>query len=396
MVQPMPSSGQAVPLPNKLCSHAPLTALQVSSEHGLPSSQTLGLPLHWPSTQKSPEVQAFASLQGVASRAWVTQPTSATQPSRVHGFLSLQPKGVPWHQPLLHLSLVVHASPSLQGKPIKGTALQPVATQVLVVQGLPSSHSASVKHGHAISPGRHLPLSQVSPLVHGSASLQGAALGLWLQPKVASHKSFVHGLPSSQVEAGSGVPTHLPPLQMSYWVHKLPSVQVTSRGKNTQPSLASHLSAVQGDLSSHTSDRPWHWPWMQNVANVHASPSLQGASTFSLHWLGLAGSQNKQGLPSDTACAGTHTGPMLHTAGLGNGTHAPAMHMSMVQGLPSATHGGLSGPDNGSWLQPKPTMQLSPVQGTPSSQSSGFPGLHWPPPHASAAVHGSPSSQGPP
>jgi hypothetical protein len=108
--------------------------------HPLPSSHTGG----GPPTQIPPEhvslvVQALASLHGLELLVY-THPTAELHESSVQPFPSSQ-KGAapPMHIPRVHVSLVVQASPSLQGFELFENTQMPL-WQVSVVQTLPSLH----------------------------------------------------------------------------------------------------------------------------------------------------------------------------------------------------------------------------------------------------------------
>jgi hypothetical protein len=82
--------------------------------HGLPSSQLVGVPgWHEPPLQTSPVVQAFPSLHGAVLFVWTQPPSCGLQLSSVHGLLSSQLTGVPAQTPLEQTSPVVHGLPSL-------------------------------------------------------------------------------------------------------------------------------------------------------------------------------------------------------------------------------------------------------------------------------------------
>ena len=83
--------------------------------------------------------------------------------------------GPPRHRPPLHLSLVVQAFPSLHGA-VLFVWMQPVAgLQLSSVQPLPSSQLSA-------GPPTQPPLLQVSLIVQAFPSLQGAVLAVWTQP----------------------------------------------------------------------------------------------------------------------------------------------------------------------------------------------------------------------
>ena len=121
-----------------------------------------------------------------------TQPATGSQPSDVHSAPSSHGMLKPVHAPVLQLSLVVQTLASSQA-PRYGMWVQPVvALQLSMVHGLPSLQSVNA------APKQMVP-SQTSPLVHASPSSQVAPLAVvWVQPKLVSHWSVVHGLPSAQ------------------------------------------------------------------------------------------------------------------------------------------------------------------------------------------------------
>src|SRR5439155_805055 len=131
--------------------------------------------------------------------------------------------GPPTHLPPLHLSLVVQAFPSLHGA-VLFVWKQPVAgLQVSSVQTLPSSQLSA-------GPPTQPPLLQVSLVVQALPSLQGAVLAVWTQPPAASHVSVVQTLPSSQatgVNAQPRVGSQVSVVQAfpSLQVRKVPSVK---------------------------------------------------------------------------------------------------------------------------------------------------------------------------
>ena len=83
----------------------------------------------------------------------------------VHGLPSLQFLAVPLHTPLVHTSVAVHASPSVQDVPFgNGTYGQAsTASQALEVHTVPPLQTTAL-------PGWQLPLAQWSPVVHALLS----------------------------------------------------------------------------------------------------------------------------------------------------------------------------------------------------------------------------------
>ncbi len=270
VVQTKPSS-HGEPSGSLTMSHMPPSAdTQKSVVHGLPSLQTLAVPVHLPLWQASLRVQLSPSSQMLPlARGVKTQlPLVASQVSVVHALLSLQVAGEPAQTPAVHLSLAVHDLPSSQVVPsvtLVNTQLPVVASQVSLVQPLLSVQTLAVPP--------HLPLVQASLRVQARPSLQAVPLVTLVYthaPVVVSQLSVVQALLSVQVLA---VPLHLPVVQMSGLVqallslHELPSVTLL----NTHlPVLVSHTSLVQGLLSLQTSCVPTHLPL------AHASLLLQG------------------------------------------------------------------------------------------------------------------------
>src|SRR5262245_27674115 len=87
--------------------------------------------------------------------------------------------------------------------------------QASLVHGLPSSQLGG-------GPPTHVPLAQVSPVVHALPSLHDAVLLAWTQPFAVLHESSVQGLLSLQF--GGGPPTQLPFEQVSLVVQALLSL----------------------------------------------------------------------------------------------------------------------------------------------------------------------------
>src|SRR5439155_223789 len=171
-------------------------------------------PAHTPPLHASFVVHTLPSSQGAVLFVW-TQPVAGLQVSSVHTFPSSQlGDAPPTHLPPLHLSLVVQAFPSLQGA-VFFVWTQPVAgLQVSSVQTLPSSQLSA-------GPPTQPPLLQVSFVVQAFPSLQGAVLAVWTQPVLGLQVSSVQTLPSSQL--GARPLTQTPPLHRSLSVQAFPS-----------------------------------------------------------------------------------------------------------------------------------------------------------------------------
>src|SRR5439155_22246408 len=92
-------------------------------------------------------------------------------------------------------------------------------------------------------PPTQLPPLQVSFVVHALPSSHGAMLLVCAQPVDGLQVSSVQRLPSSQL--GPAPPRHRPPLQASLVVQALPSLQATGLLVWTQPLVGSQLASVQ-------------------------------------------------------------------------------------------------------------------------------------------------------
>lgn len=255
--------------------------MQSSLVHTLPSSQGL-VPLHSPLTHLSLVVHAMPSLQLAPSLVGVnTQPVLGSQLSVVHAWPSshLRPPATPAQLPLVHVSLLVHTLPSSQPLPL-GLAvfLQPLsAKHTSSVQALPSSQFAEPTVVQK-------PPWQLSPAVQALPSLQVAPLGNGVNlqsPVTASQPSVVHTRPSWQILP---LPLHLPPTHFSPVVHGLPSSQIAPSGAGAcaQVPVPSQLSVVHGSLSSQPLTGPPHLPAVHASGLVHATPSLHGLPSAAL------------------------------------------------------------------------------------------------------------------
>src|SRR5439155_21565879 len=111
-------------------------------------------------------------------------------------------------------------------------------------------------------PPTQLPPLQVSFVVHALPSSHGAMLLVCAQPVDGLQVSSVQRLPSSQL--GPAPPTHRPPLQASLVVQALPSLQGRVLLAWRQPVVGSQLSSVQGLPSSQViGGSAEHVPWLQ-------------------------------------------------------------------------------------------------------------------------------------
>ena len=98
--------------------------------------------------------------------------------------------------------------------------------------------------------------------------------GAFTQPATGSQLSAVQAKPSLQL---MGVPAHSPVLQMSLFVHALPSLQPALLGTCAQPLTGSQLSVVQSLSSLHGSV-----PCGTQVVAVQISPVVQTSPSSQL------------------------------------------------------------------------------------------------------------------
>ena len=194
------------------------------------------------------------------------------QLSDVQAFASLQTLPVPAQTPAVHTSLLVQALPSLHVPPLAmlvKTQLPVLTSQVSVVQALLSLQVLAVPP--------HLPVVQVSGLVQALPSLQvvpSVALANKQLPVPVSHESLVQPLPSLQTLA---VPPQLPAVQMSLAVQALPSLQALPSASPMflqLPVVGAQLSDVQALLSLQFLAVPAQRPALHASPAVQASPSL--------------------------------------------------------------------------------------------------------------------------
>jgi hypothetical protein len=281
---------------------------------------------------------------------------------------SLQPSAPPpTHDPPLHASPVVQASPSLHAAVLFACAHPLAGLQESSVQPLPSSQLSA-------GPPTHAPPLHASPVVHALPSLQAAALFVWTHPVAGLQESSVQPLLSLQSSAGP--PAQAPPLQVSTVVHALPSLQAAALLLCTHPVARSHESSVQGLPSSQlNADEPAHTPPEQTSPVEQGSPSSQGALLFA--WTQpFAGLQESSVHP--LASSQSRAGPAAQ---------APPLHASaVVQALPSSQGAKLF-----AWTQPLAGSQESSVHPLPSLQPSAGPPTQAPPLHTSAVVQAFPS-----
>jgi hypothetical protein len=127
----------------------PLTGLQESAVHALPSSQLSAVPaVHVPLWQVSAPLHTVPSAHEVPlARLACRQPVTGSQLSVVHALLSLQLSAVPAvHAPLWQLSAPLHTVASAQEVPFTtGVCVHPkTGSQLSVVQTLKSLQVSAV------------------------------------------------------------------------------------------------------------------------------------------------------------------------------------------------------------------------------------------------------------
>src|SRR6266481_4417480 len=245
----------------------PVASLQESVVQALPSSQFgAAPPAQLPPLHVSGVVHALPSSHGSVLLRCV-HPVAGLQPSSVQTLPSLQSSaGPPWQLPPLQVSAVVQALLSLQGSVLL-TCVHPVAgLQPSSVQTLPSLQFGG-------GPPTQLPPLQVSLVVQALSSSHGLVLLVCAHPVAGLHVSLVQTLLSLQ--SVGGPPTQLPPLQVSFDVHALLSLQGSLLLVWVQPVAGLQASSVQALLSSQLGGAPpVQTPFRQTSFDVHALLSL--------------------------------------------------------------------------------------------------------------------------
>ena len=371
----------------------------MSNVHASPSSQIVTLPpVHTPLAQTSPAVQALLSSHAVPSFALLKlqPPVLASQLSVVQALPSSHAATLPLptHAPPWHLSPTVQTLPSSHAMPFATFAVHAPLTHRSVVHTLPSLHSLSVWQ-----------------------ALPQLAIALWLHvPVFLSQRSSVQALLSSHIPLP--LPSQMPVAQTSPLVQTLPSSQKTPLRPGACwhfPVAPLHASLVHTLPSSQLSWLPLHTPPWQVSPPVHASLSLQPLplSAVSTHRPLTHAVWMHCGLMAQSFSV-VHALPHL---GICTYTHLPVAfwQTSTVQSLPSPQTVGV--PAQVPLWQVSPVVhalsslhalplvaglvthlpailsQLSMVQALPSSQTTFLPVLHAPPLQTSPKVHALPSLQ---
>jgi len=182
------------------------------------------------------------------------------------------------HVPAWHVSLCVQAFPSLHDVPFAATGFEHAPVAVLHVPA--TWHASLAAHVTGLPP-VHVPLWHVSLCVHALPSLHDvpfAATGLLHAPVAVLHvpatwhaslAAHVTGLP----------PVHVPAWHVSLCVHAFPSlhdVPFAATGFEHAPVAVLHVPATwHASLAAHvTGLPPVHVPLWHVSLCVHAFPSL--------------------------------------------------------------------------------------------------------------------------
>ena len=204
----------------------PLAGLQLSSVQRFSSLQ-LGAPTpaQVPFAHPSTNVHALPSSHPTEFALPTQSPLSLSQLSSVHKLPSLQTFGLPTHAPPAHESLTVHGLPSLQSPPSLPTGLLQVP---VVVSQVPATWQTSLAVQVFALPPTQVPFEHVSVCVHAFPSLQAPPLlpiGL-LQVPVAVSQVPALWQTSLAVQVFALPPTQAPFEHVSVCVHALPSLHV--------------------------------------------------------------------------------------------------------------------------------------------------------------------------
>jgi hypothetical protein len=217
------------------------------SQVSVPLQKTLslhcfGVPEQLPLLQVSFNVQGFPSSQGTVLGVNTQWPVPGSQLSSVHGLSSSQTVCGPATQwPPLHVSVWVQAFPSLHGAVLL-VCVQPLeGSQPSSVHGLPSLQSGA-------GPLTHAPPWQVSPCVHALLSLQLVPFGLagFEQTPVCASQVPATWHWSEAVQVTGFAPVQLPPWQVSVCVQAFPSLHAVPSliaGFEQTPVVGSHVPA---------------------------------------------------------------------------------------------------------------------------------------------------------
>jgi hypothetical protein len=199
-------------------------------------------------------------------------------PAAWHSSNAVQVTGVPTHRPLWHVSLWVQGSVSSHGAPSLPTGFEHVP---VAGSHVPAVWHASEAEQLTESPPTHTPAWHVSVCVHAFPSLHAVPSvtgGFVHAPVVGSQVPAAwHG--SLAVQVTGLLPTHTPAWHVSVRVHPFPSVHAVpfaTAGFVHAPVAGSQVpTAWHGSLAVQvTGVLPVHTPaWHVSVC-VHAFPSV--------------------------------------------------------------------------------------------------------------------------
>lgn len=195
--------------------------------------QAIWLALHAGCAPHAPFVQTWlvppsAVLHAVPLGAFGVEhePVVGLQvPPTWHGSIAAHETGLdPLHEPLWHVSVCVHASPSLQPVPFAAAGFEQAP---LAVSQVPAVwHGSLAVHVTGFDP-VHVPVRQTSDWVHAFPSLQlvPSVTGGFEQPEVGLHVPAEWHW-SLAVHRSGLLPVHVPAWHASVCVHALPSSHV--------------------------------------------------------------------------------------------------------------------------------------------------------------------------
>jgi hypothetical protein len=279
-------------------------------------------PVHVPFWQLSLCVHALPSLQVVplAATGFEHAPVLGLHvPAVWHASLAAHVTGLdPVHTPAWHVSVFVHALPSLHDVPFAATGFEQAP---LVGSHVPATwHASLAAHTTGLAPVQTPPW-HVSLVVHALPSLHAvplAAVGLEHVPVPGSQVPATWHA-SLAVHVTGFDPVHVPFWQLSLCVHALPSLQAVpfvAMGFEHAPLVGSHVPAVwHASLAVHvTGFDPVHTPawqvyvWSHLLVPVHVVPLL---AAVWLHVPSALQASTVHGLPSSHFAALQHSPPVL-------------------------------------------------------------------------------------
>jgi len=221
---------QLVPFGAVGVEHVPVTGLHVPATWHVSAAThtTDDEGVHAPPWQESPRVHALPSLHDVpfAAAGLEHVPDAGLHvPATWHASLAEHAIGFPpMHTPAWHVSLCVHALPSLHAVPLEATGFE--QTPVLVLHVPATWHASLAVHAIGFPP-VHTPAWHVSLCVHALPSLHAVPLeaaGFEQTPVLVLHVPATWHA-SLAVHVIGFPPVHTPAWHVSLCVHALPSLQ---------------------------------------------------------------------------------------------------------------------------------------------------------------------------